>query len=155
MSETKGQTMMMTAKDIRSMRAAALEASDNDKVELCDVALDRPTTFGGVARGVDGAPLTCSQARAQLSATKPAKVEIDTSVYRSNHGVQPRGRGSWAFVMGREDYKTNDEIDDEGRPLVWWARSADGQTSMPFTDAKKLAVAEAQRRGVTLVGVAS
>lgn len=77
-------------------------------------------------------------------------VRFDTSAYRSSHGAEPRGRGSWGFVMGKLDYELVDEKDAQGRARLWFAPG-----SMTFGEAKKLARAEARARGVSLVGVAS
>lgn len=76
--------------------------------------------------------------------TKPT---LSTTVYRRNHGAEPRGRGSWCFVMGAEDFDFSDD------PRLFWAKT-DTSTSMTFAEARKLALGEAARRGVTLVGVA-
>ena len=76
------------------------------------------------------------------------QVKIDTSVYRRSHGAEPRGRGSWAFTMGATDYQFVDQKDAQGRKLVWFAPS-----SSLFGEAKKLAIAEAKARGVTIIGV--
>lgn len=75
-------------------------------------------------------------------------IKIDSSVYRRTHGAEPRGRGSWAFVMGATDYEFVDQKDAQGRPLVWFAPA-----SLTFSEAKKAAIAEAKNRGVTVVGV--
>lgn len=76
------------------------------------------------------------------------KVTVDASVYARNHGAQPRGRGSWAFVMGALDYDRVDELDEQGRKRVWFAPAP-----LTFAEAKKLALVEARARGVTVVGV--
>lgn len=77
-------------------------------------------------------------------------VTLSTRIYRSNHGAMPRGRGNWAFVMGKEDYVTVDERDAAGRLVVWWAPN-----QFTFADAARLARAEAKMRGCSLVGVCS
>ena len=76
-------------------------------------------------------------------------VVVDATIYRQCHGASPRGVGNWSFVMGQLGYDRVDEVDDEGRKVVWSAPS-----QLTFGEAKKLAVAEAVRRGVALVGVA-
>lgn len=76
-------------------------------------------------------------------------VRFDTETYRRSHGAEPRGRGSWAFIMGARDYVTVDQKDAGGRKLVWFAPG-----SLTFGAAKKLAAAEAKTRGVTFVAVA-
>lgn len=61
-----------------------------------------------------------------------AKVKfVETRDYMRSHGKQPRGFGSWAFAFSREA-----KLDD-----LFWAYN------MNYADAKKQAVAEAQRRG--------
>jgi hypothetical protein len=69
------------------------------------------------------------------------KIQFDTSAFKFEHGHTPRGLGSWAFVFGKTDYVTVDEA---------WFVPGPART---YTEAKRLAVAEASRRGVTLVGV--
>lgn len=81
----------------------------------------------------------------KTAATKPT---VSTTVYLRNHGAEPRGRGSWCFVMGAEDFSFSDD------PRLFWAKSEDGASSMTFAEARKLALTEAARRGVTVVGVA-
>lgn len=80
---------------------------------------------------------------------RASSIRIDDSAYRSSHGAAPRGRGSWAFVMGKSDYSFVDEKDAQGRAVVWFAPGA-----LLFGQAKKLALAEARSRGVSLIGVA-
>lgn len=78
------------------------------------------------------------------------RVEVSTAAYRRSHGAEPRGRGGWMFVMGKEDYDYLDEVDAQGRKVVWSVPHG-----MSFGEAKKAAVAEARRRGISLVGVCS
>jgi len=66
-----------------------------------------------------------------------------THEYELSHGRRPGGRGSWAFYF-RHDAEP------------WWARRPDGSSGgMLYTEAKKLATAEARRRGLSLVQVAT
>jgi hypothetical protein len=67
------------------------------------------------------------------------RVEVSTTAYQFAHGKAPRGRGYWAFEFPGQH--TNEP----------W--SAPGEQS--FSDAKRAAVAEARRRGVSFVKVAS
>lgn len=66
---------------------------------------------------------------------KRSEVEISTHEYEFAHGRLPRGRGSWAFQMGK---------------ALWWA-----QGSHLYSEACRQARVEAQRRGVTFVSVAT
>lgn len=81
------------------------------------------------------------------TATKTS-VTLSTRVYTNNHGAEPRGRGSWCFVMGAADFNFSDD------PRLFWARDEHGSMSMTFAAARKLALVEAAKRGVTFVGVA-
>lgn len=68
-------------------------------------------------------------------------IEFGTKDYQYSHGHAPRGRGSWAFEIAGE---------------TWWAKDpVTGITSMTYGEAKKLAVAEAKKRGVQEVEVCS
>lgn len=57
------------------------------------------------------------------------RIEFNTSEYTMNHGAMPRGRGSWAFEF-------------PGDKTPWFTPG-----STTFGEAKKLARAEATRRG--------
>jgi len=67
---------------------------------------------------------------------------ISTRSYRYNHGVEPRGRGSWAFAISltREEYAGAEHIDADD-PSIFWAPG-----SQLFSAALKAAKAEAKRR---------
>lgn len=66
------------------------------------------------------------------------EVEISTRDYEFAHGHAPRGRGSWAFYFP-DDLRT-----------AWWAPAL-----LLYSEACRHARAEAQRRGVDSVSVAS
>lgn len=68
----------------------------------------------------------------EIEAEKPkmTRVIFDTTAYEFNHGRRPRGREFWAFEFGFD-------------ASVYWMTPG----STTFTDAKKLARAEALRRG--------
>jgi len=70
-----------------------------------------------------------------------AAVEVDSTPFVVSHGKEPRGVGCWAFSFGRADKFCP--------PLerVWFAPHGS------FTSAKREAVAEAARRGETMVWV--
>ncbi|MCC6178778.1 MAG: hypothetical protein WAZ94_15070 [Phycisphaerales bacterium] len=68
---------------------------------------------------------------------KAQQVTVDTSEYRKSHGSEPRGRGAWAFVFSWAEAK-------EGLVESAWFTPG---SLLTFGEAKKLAVAEAQRRG--------
>jgi len=71
------------------------------------------------------------------------QIEFDDSEYRFSHGKKPSGRGSWAFdfpVAHSTKPRTGGGLE------TWWAKATDGIMSMTFTEAKKLARAEATRR---------
>jgi hypothetical protein len=62
---------------------------------------------------------------------------IFTTDYQMSYGRMPRGRGSWAFFLGsRDDMAT-----------VFFT------PSMIYADAKRLALLEGKRRGVTFIHV--
>jgi hypothetical protein len=85
---------------------------------------------------------------AALIATTARQVRVSTRAYRSSHGAEPRGRGYWMFVFGKEDYDLAEEAVICPIPM--------GANGMPtFGEAKRWAKAEAARRGVDLVGVCS
>jgi hypothetical protein len=68
------------------------------------------------------------------------RVEVSTTAYQFAHGKAPRGRGYWAFEFPGQS-------------------PANGPWFVPgeqtYSDAKRAAVAEANRRGVCFVKVAS
>ena len=76
-------------------------------------------------------------------------MRLDTTTYIREHDRAPRGLGSWAFIMGAVDFDRLDEKDALGREVLWWAPAP-----LTFAAAKKLALAEARVRGVSVVGVA-
>lgn len=69
---------------------------------------------------------------------KLSEVEISTHEYESAHGHAPKGRGHWGFFFGN------------GLSTPWFAPG-----DILYSEARKLARVEAQRRGVTRVSVAS
>ncbi len=95
---------------------------------------------------------TYSDPRAPLP--RGAKIEIDTSSYRRNHGSEPKGFGDWTFVIGKRDY---DRSDDPAiyRPAQERGARKSGVTGLPYSKAKEYAIAEAKRRRMLVVGVAS
>lgn len=68
------------------------------------------------------------------------RVEFNTTEYQFSHGKQPRGRGSWAFAFSR-----NAPVEE-----MFWTPG-----STTYAEAKKMAKAEAERRGVSTVYVGS
>ena len=80
------------------------------------------------------------------------QVEIDTSVYRRYHGAEPRGASNWTFVIGKREYAHSDDP-ALYRPAVSRGVYKGGQPSMSFAKAKEHAIAEAKRRGATIIGV--
>lgn len=85
---------------------------------------------------------------------KSSKVEVDTSAYRRNHGSEPKGFANWTFVIGKLDY---DRSDDPAlyRPAQERGAHQKGVIGLPYSKAKELAIAEAKRRGMLIVGVSS
>jgi hypothetical protein len=69
-------------------------------------------------------------------------MQFDTSAYVEAHGRSPRGRGSWAFFF---DTDNNAPIEQ-----AWFTPGC-----LTYSEAKKLARAEAKRRGATFVTVGS
>jgi len=84
---------------------------------------------------------------------RQAGVEVDTSVYRRYHGAEPRGFGDWTFVIGKREYERSDDP-ALYRPAVARGAQKAGRTGLSFARAKEYAIAEAKRRGTTVVGVA-
>ncbi len=82
-----------------------------------------------------------------------AVVEVDTSAYRRTHGAEPRGSGNWKFVIGAREYTYGDES-DLYRPAEARGAYKAGHPQLPFARAKEHAIAEAKRRGATIIGVA-
>lgn len=62
--------------------------------------------------------------------------EVSTSRYEFSHGRSPRGQGSWGFFLG------SSSLED-----LFWANGT-------YSEARRAAVAEANRRGVSSVEVA-
>lgn len=60
-------------------------------------------------------------------------IRIETMEYRKSHGREPRGTGSWAFAFGGPDAEP------------WFTPGA-----TTYTAAKKMAAAEARKRGATV-----
>lgn len=102
-------------------------------------ALDRGSTSSSMQRGyVSFAP----------PGGRPTEVRVDTSVYRGYHGVEPRGRGDWTFAIGKVKYEFSDD------PAIYRPASARGLPALAYGKAKEHAVAEARRRGTSVVGLA-
>ena len=68
-----------------------------------------------------------------------SKIHVETSDYEAAHGHRPRGFGSWAFAIGR---------DESIKDLFWVHRAT-------YSHAKALALGEAQRRNEFIVIVQS
>lgn len=64
-------------------------------------------------------------------------ITVDDHQYRFSHGHAPRGRGGWAFEFGHT------------RELVWIPGS------MTYSSAKSRALRMAQKRGVSIIRVAT
>jgi hypothetical protein len=80
------------------------------------------------------------------------QVEVDTDVYRRYHGTEPRGFENWTFVIGKREYAHSDDP-ALYQPAVARGVYKNGHPAMSFARAKEYAIAEAQRRGVSLIGV--
>ena len=89
--------------------------------------------------------------RASAHATR-RQVEVDTSVYRRYHGAEPRGASNWTFVIGKREYEHSDDP-ALYRPAVARGVYKGGRPSMSFAKAKEHAIAEAKRRGASIIGV--
>jgi hypothetical protein len=81
------------------------------------------------------------------------QVELDTGVYRRTHGAEPRGTANWTFVIGKREYAYSDDS-ALYQPAESRGVYKKGRPEMPFARAKEYAIAEAKRRGATIVGVA-
>jgi hypothetical protein len=106
----------------------------------------------GYARVLEPVFATYSDARDPLP--KGAHVEVDTGAYRRNHGSEPKGFANWTFVIGKSSY---DRSDDPAiyRPAQERGAHKGGLVGLPYSKAKEYAIAEAKRRGMLVVGVAS
>ena len=85
-----------------------------------------------------------------LAARRPKRggdVEVDASLYRRYHGVEPRGRADWTFVIGKLDQGGKDD------PALYRPARDRGAADLPYSKARDFAIAEARRRGASLVGV--
>jgi hypothetical protein len=82
------------------------------------------------------------------TSTGSKEVRVDTSFYRGYHGAGPRGRGDWAFMIGKVKYELSDD------PALYRPASARGVSELPYGKAREYAVAEARRRGASVVGLA-
>lgn len=68
-------------------------------------------------------------------------VLVSTRDYYHSHMKEPKGRGSWAFSIGEV---VKDDIDYN---KLWWSPSC------TYAEARKLAIAEAKKRGVSYIEV--
>lgn len=91
--------------------------------------------------------------RSSHATRRGAGVEVDTSVYRRYHGAEPRGFGDWAFVIGKREFEYSDDP-ALYRPAQARGAHKGGRPGLSFANAKTHAIAEAKRRGATIVGVA-
>ena len=83
---------------------------------------------------------------------RSAKVTVDTTVYRRNHGTEPRGFGNWLFVIGARSYAYSDDP-ALYRPAEVHGTRRGGHVGLSYSEAKRHAIAEARRRGASVVGV--
>jgi hypothetical protein len=70
-----------------------------------------------------------------------AAVTVDTSNYEFTHGRKPRGYGAWAFQQF-------EDMDCMDKRIIWVYGST-------FSDARRVAVAEAKKRGLDTLYVAT
>jgi hypothetical protein len=69
--------------------------------------------------------------------------EINTSEFQFSHGRLPKGRGSWLFDMIRQGEKVE----------TYWARADDGQMSMTYAQARRLALYRAEKIRASRINV--
>ena len=88
------------------------------------------------------------------SLPKGSKIEVDTSAYQMNHGSPPKGFANWTFLIGKRSY---DRSNDPAiyKPAQERGAHKGGLVGLPYSKAKEYAIAEAKRRGMLVVGVAS
>lgn len=89
------------------------------------------------SEGAPATPALPSDAAAPGHRIALSRIRVETSQYEFTHGHAPRGRGSWAFYFNLQEEP-------------WWAPG-----SLLYSKARRLALAEAQRRGVYSVTVAT
>jgi hypothetical protein len=106
-----------------------------------------------IARFARGKRAPLMQPGSKPRPRRRAGVEVDTSDYRRTHGAEPRGFFNWKFVIGAREYTYGDES-DLYRPAESRGAQKAGRTGLSYARAKKYAIAEAKRRGATIVGVA-
>jgi hypothetical protein len=122
-------TKNKTAKGRKAIRAHGRDAAAKGK----DAAYER------AIKGEDTMTKMQSLIRRLEEAT--GKVNVETNLYRFNHGAAPRGRGNWMFGIGTQD---PDMRSDE-------AFAPGG--NMLYAEAVKAAQAEARKRGVSTIYV--
>ncbi len=125
------------AQALANARSEGFSAHQLDAIEDGWDAERRDTTHGGFA--------------GSSHATR-RQVEVDTSVYRRYHGAEPRGSGNWTFVIGKREYEHSDDP-ALYRPAESRGVYKAGRPEMPYAKAKEHAIAEAKRRGATIIGV--
>ena len=74
-----------------------------------------------------------------------ASIRVRTTEYEFSHGRRPSGRGYWAFQIG--------EVPEPWFATTTEAMLARGDTSFSYSEAKQLALKEAQRQGAWSINV--
>jgi hypothetical protein len=128
---------MIAAREIRDLAEVKPQLWDRIPASVRDQILQIAYQVKRAERKMRGA-----------SGTRAEAVRVDTSIYRRYHGSDPRGKGDWLFAIGKVDVDLGPEDPAWYRPARTHAVSA-----LPFAKARDYAVAEAKRRGETIVGV--
>lgn len=90
-----------------------------------------------------------TETKPKAKATRTQQPQFETREYTRNHGAEPRGRGSWAFIFADSlDQLRTRQAAGNYLDFVWFAPG-----SLNYGDAKKLATVEAKARGASWVGV--
>lgn len=79
-----------------------------------------------------------TQTKAARAATP---ISVNTAYYQQAHGRMPRGTGAWAFEITKGE--------------IFWATSTKTGSTVKYGEAKRIAIAEARKRGVSTVTVMS
>lgn len=94
--------------------------------------------------------------KSEVAAWKERPISVDVGEYERSHGAKPRGRGSWMFVFAATHEQLEAKMASPNYlEHVWTAKDAHGVASMTYSDAVRIAKAEAKRRGLAWIGVCS
>ncbi len=99
-------------------------------------------------------------------------VQVSTKKFEWSHGRKPKGQGNWMFWLFSDYSASRGSFDSDYEAVAWSGENGNTRTLhtlyaatgaeylmqvnfRSFADAKKLAVSEAAKRGLSFVEVAS